>query len=65
MTPTNCLASLSIVLACGGGCFESQCKPTPPPVVVPVEKPVEAPAETLATDATSTPTVAQIPDQAR
>ena len=66
MTPAFTFASLScVVLACGGGCFESKAAPCPAPVVAPVEKPVEAPVAAPATDAAVRPEVAQAPDAAR
>lgn len=66
MTPALTLGSLScVVLACGGGCFESKSTPCAVPVVAPVEKPVEAPVEAQAPDATVLPEVAQAPDAAR
>jgi hypothetical protein len=66
MTPAFTFGSLScVVLACGGGCFESKCTPQPVPVVVPAEKPAEAPVAAQAPDATVRPEVAQAPDAAR
>jgi hypothetical protein len=66
MTPTTTFASLScIVIACGGGCFESKSKPQPAPVVVPLEKAVEAPLEARAPNVGEQPAVAQAADEAR
>lgn len=66
MAPALNFASLScVVLACGGGCFESKSTPYVVPVVVPVEKPAEAPVEAQAPGATAGPEVAQAPDAAR
>lgn len=66
MTPAFTLGSLScVVLACGGGCFESQSTPQPVPVIVPVVVPVEAPVVVQPPDATVRPEVAQAPDAAR
>ena len=66
MTPALTLGSLScVVLACGGGCFDSKSTPCPTPVVVPAEKPVEAPVAAQTPDAVVRPVVAQTADAAR
>ncbi len=60
MTPALTLGSLScVVLACGGGCFESKSTPQSVPVVVPAEMPVEVPLAVQATDAAVRPEVAR------
>jgi hypothetical protein len=62
MTPALTFGSLScIVIACGGGCFESRSTPQPVPVVVPVEIPADAPVAAQTPDATVRPEVAQAP----
>lgn len=66
MTPALTLGSLScVVLACGGGCFESKSTPCPVPVVVPAEKPAEAPVAVQKPDSAVRPEVAQTADAAR
>lgn len=66
MTPALTLGSLScVVLACGGGCFESKSTPCPTPVVAPAEKPAEAPVAVQTPDAAVRPEVVQTADAAR
>lgn len=70
MTPAFTLGSLScVVLACGGGCFQSQSTPAPAPVCAPAETPAEAPAEaqaeTPAADADAQPEIARAPEAQR
>lgn len=70
MQPAHMLVLVScVVLACGGGCFQSQPHCTPPPAppppaaTVPAEQPAQAQAP--ATDTTTETAVVQASDEKR
>lgn len=73
MKPAHLLVLVScVVLACGGGCFQSQPHCTPPPapapaVTTPAAQPAEQPAQAQApaTDTAAETTVVQAPTQKR
>ena len=64
MKPAHMLVLVScVVLACGGGCFDSHCTPPATPAAVkPVEQPVLAQP---AVDAAGQTVVVQMPTEAR